>query len=78
MENKIKILPVYPKFPITFWGFQYSLKYIGKKAIMTPTGLATVAAMLPEEHFDIHRIIDLNIEPLTDDYIKSDYPGRFA
>ncbi len=69
--GKINILPVYPKFPPTFWGFNYSLPYIGKKAVMTPTGLATVAAMIPEEQFQVQRIIDLNIEPLTDEQIKN-------
>jgi len=69
--EKLKILPVYPKFPPTFWGFNYSLPYIGKKAVMTPTGLATVAAMIPQEQFEIQRIIDLNVEPLTDEQIRN-------
>ncbi len=68
---KIKVLPVYPGFPWTFWGFQGAMPYLkGKKANMPPTGLATVLAMLPES-FEPQRIIDLNIEPLTDTQIKA-------
>ena len=68
--KKIKVLPVYPKFPLTLWGHQKALKYVGKSAVMTPTGEATVLAMLPEDKFEIHRIIDLNVEELTDQQIK--------
>lgn len=69
--KKVKILPVYPKFPLTFWGYKKALEYVGKSAVMTPTGMATVLAMLPENEFDIHRIIDLNVEQLTDNQIKN-------
>ena len=69
--DKIKVLPIYPKFPETFWSFGKTIKYVGKKAVMPPTGLATVLAMLPDEKFEAQRIIDLNVEPLTDEQIKS-------
>ena len=69
--SKIKVLPVYPEFPDTFWGYKKTMKTIGKKAVMPPTGLATALAMLPEEKFEPQRIIDLNIEPLTDHHIKN-------
>ena len=70
-HGKIRILPVYPEFPLTFWGYQKAVEYIGKKAAMPPTGLATILAMLPEDDFLIHRIIDLNVESLTDQQIQS-------
>ncbi|MDO8517142.1 MAG: B12-binding domain-containing radical SAM protein [Nanoarchaeota archaeon] len=66
----IKVLPIFPRFPLTFWGFQKSLPYVGKKATMPPTGLATILAMLPKE-FEPQRIIDLNVEKLEDKDIKN-------
>lgn len=62
---------VYPWFPTYFWDFRESMKLLNIKAFVPPLGLATVAAMLPNEWFDILAIVDLNIEPLTDDAIKS-------
>src|SRR3989338_6115168 len=69
--SKIKVQIVYPEFPDTFWSFRESLKYVGKKWVMTPTGAATVAAMFPQEDFEVQRIIDLNVEKLTDEQIRS-------
>ena len=69
MRN-INVLPVYPQFPSsTFWGFTNSIRLTGRKAMMPPTGLATVLSMLPD-NFRAQRIIDLNVEPLTDEDIK--------
>jgi radical SAM superfamily enzyme YgiQ (UPF0313 family) len=64
-----KVLPVYPKFPEAFWGFRETFKYVGKKAVMPPTGLLTVMAMLPER-FEAQKLVDLNVEPLTDEQIE--------
>ncbi len=68
--RKIKVLPVFPKFPLSFWGYQIAIEYMGKSAIMPPTGLATVLAMLPES-FEPGRIIDLNVEELRDEQIRN-------
>ncbi len=62
---------MYPKFPPSFWGFQFALNFLGKPATMPPTGLATVAAMIPEEYFEVQRIIDTNVEPLTNRDIRN-------
>ncbi len=68
----MKILMVYPKIPITYWGFQHALKFISKKAAFPPLGLLTIAAMLPE-HFE-KRLIDMNVEILNEsDIIWADY-----
>ncbi len=68
----MKILLVYPKIPITYWGFQHALKFISKKAAFPPLGLLTIAAMLPE-HFE-KRLIDMNVEILNEsDIIWADY-----
>ncbi len=62
----MRILPVYPEFPPSFWSFRYAVRMLGKKASMPPLGLITVAAMIPEDRFDVQRIVDLNTEKLTD------------
>ena len=60
-----RILLVYPSFPSTYWGMQYILPVLGRKAIMPPLGLITIAAMFPEEiEF---KLVDLNCEALLDD-----------
>jgi radical SAM superfamily enzyme YgiQ (UPF0313 family) len=59
------LLLVYPEFPKTYWGMQYSLPLFGKKALMPPLGLLTIAAMTPPD-YEV-RLVDLNCTPLTDD-----------
>lgn len=68
----MKILLVYPQNPITYWGFQYALRFVSKKAAFPPLGLLTVAAILPE---DIEKkLIDMNVEKLKDsDLLWADY-----
>ena len=73
--KKPNVLFVYPEFPPTFWGFNSSVAYQGwgkgrKRALMTPTGSATVAAMMPDD-FNITGIVDMNVEPLTDEHIQN-------
>ena len=60
----MKILMVYPEYPVTFWSFDYVLKIVSKKAAYPPLGLLTVAAMLPDS-WDI-RLVDMNVEKLKD------------
>ena len=69
MNNKYQnILMVYPKFPPTYWGSQYYLPLIGKKAAMPPLGLITIAAMTPD-HYTI-KVVDLNCEPLSEETLE--------
>jgi radical SAM superfamily enzyme YgiQ (UPF0313 family) len=63
-ERQMKILLVYPEYPVTFWSFKHVLKLIGKKAAHPPLGLLTVAAMLPGD-WDL-RLVDMNVEKLGD------------
>ena len=68
----MRILFIHPVFPETFWSFKHALKFINKKAAYPPLGLLTVAAMLPAEWSK--RLIDLNIQSLTeDDLAWADY-----
>lgn len=60
----MNILLIYPEFPDTFWSHAHALRIAGKKALLPPLGLLTVAAMLPE-HWG-KRLIDLNVRPLSE------------
>lgn len=63
------ILLVYPRIPKnTYWSFSYSLPFVGKKSIMPPLALITVAPMLPKEYN--LRLLDLNVEDLNEGDIK--------
>ena len=64
----MRILLIYPKFPDTFWSFKYALNFIHKRSAFPPLGLLTVAALLPDEFQK--RLVDVNVECLTDDYLS--------
>ena len=57
-------LLVYPEFPPSYWGYQFALEFIGKKASMPPLGLLTVAGMFPKEYQ--LKVVDMNVDTLTD------------
>ncbi len=61
----MRVLLAYPEFPTTYWGFQHSLALLGKRAMLPPLGLISVAALLPRE-WEV-RLVDLNVEPLRGD-----------
>ena len=61
----MNVLMIYPKFPDTFWSFNYALRFIGKRAAFPPLGLLTVAALLPETFQK--RLVDVNVNGLTDE-----------
>ncbi|MBI5602074.1 MAG: hypothetical protein HY879_01840 [Deltaproteobacteria bacterium] len=68
----MKVLPVYPNYPDTFWSFKYALSFISKKAVQPLLGLLTVATMLPEEWGK--RLIDMNVTDLKDQDLQwADY-----
>jgi len=58
----MRVLCVYPSFPKTYWGAEYSLALTGRKSMLPPLGLLTVAALLPR-HWEV-RLADLNVRPL--------------
>jgi len=62
-KNNFNILLIYPEIPDTFWSFKHALKFVGKKVSLPPLGLATIAAMLPQD-WNL-RLVDLNIRGLS-------------
>ncbi len=64
----MKALLIYPSIPDTFWSFKHILKFIRKRAAHVPLGLLTIASMLPRDW--TLRLIDMNVEPLTDEAIQ--------
>lgn len=64
----MRVLLVHPEFPITYWGFQYSLPLIGRRSTLPPLGLLTLAALLPREWQT--RVADLNVAALSDDDLR--------
>jgi radical SAM superfamily enzyme YgiQ (UPF0313 family) len=61
----VRVLLVYPKFPLTFWSFDKVLELVNRKALLPPLGLLTVAALLPQD-WEI-RIVDRNAQEVTDE-----------
>lgn len=67
----MKILMVYPEIPPTYWSLTYMLPFLGKKSVLPPLGLMTVAALLPERH-EV-RLVDMNVSPLAEkDVLEAD------
>src|ERR1035437_60117 len=60
----MNVLLVSPSFPESFWSLDDALTIIGRKSLLPPLGLLTAAAMLPQ-HWP-KRLVDLNVQPLTD------------
>ena len=68
----MKVLLLSPPTPETFWSFKYVLPFVSKRATFPPLGLLTVAALLPAD-WDL-RLVDLNVEALSDDDLRwADY-----
>ena len=64
----MRALLVQPLTPTTYWGFQHSLRIVGKSAALPPLGLASLAALLPRS-WEL-RIKDLNLAPLRDNDLR--------
>ena len=64
----LNILLVSPRTPDTFWSFSHVMRLVGRKTAFPPLGLMTVAAMLPRE-WNL-RLVDLNVESLSDEDIR--------
>ncbi len=58
------VLLVYPEYPETFWGFNYAIKFISKKAVYPPLGLLTISSMIPETWSK--KLVDMNVVSLKE------------
>lgn len=61
----MRVLLINPEFPSSFWSLQQSCTILGRKTLMAPLGLITVAALLPDEWE--FRMADLNTRRLRPD-----------
>ncbi len=61
----MNVLLVQPKLPYSFWSFDQVLKLSGRKALVSPLGLITVAALLPQE-WDL-RLIDRSFQQIGEE-----------
>jgi radical SAM superfamily enzyme YgiQ (UPF0313 family) len=57
----MRVLLIYPFFPQSFWSFEKSLELIGRKALLPPLGLITIAAILPQAWE--FKLVDRNVRP---------------
>ncbi|MBF0529701.1 MAG: DUF4070 domain-containing protein [Deltaproteobacteria bacterium] len=64
----MKALLVYPEFPETFWSLKHAMQFLPAKATIPPLNLLTVAALMPADW--PKKLVDLNIEPLTDQHLS--------
>jgi radical SAM superfamily enzyme YgiQ (UPF0313 family) len=60
----LNVLLIYPLFPKTFWSFEKTLDLVGRKAMLPPLGLVTVAAILPQTWE--FRLCDRNVSEIAD------------
>ena len=60
----MKVLCISPAFPETYWGQEHALRLIGKRSLLPPLGLLTVAALLPSDW--VVRLCDMNVRPVDD------------
>ena len=59
----MRVLLLYPKFPQSFWSFEKTLALVGRKALLPPLGLITVAGLLPQEWE--YKLVDRNVRDVT-------------
>src|SRR4051812_35989380 len=60
----MRVLLLYPKFPASFWSFDKTIELIGRKAMLPPLGLVTVAALLPQDWE--FKLVDRNVREITE------------
>jgi radical SAM superfamily enzyme YgiQ (UPF0313 family) len=60
----MRVLLVYPPFPITYWGAEHTRQFTRKRGFLPPLGLITIAALLPPD-WEVE-LCDMNVEPLED------------
>lgn len=61
------IVFINPRFEISYWGLEYALPLLGKKANMPVAALPLLAALTPAEH--TVTLVDENVEPIDFDRV---------
>src|SRR5262249_7244748 len=61
----MRVLLLYPQFPPSFWSFDKTIEMLGKKAMLPPLGLVTIAALLPQEWE--FKLVDRNVRNVTEE-----------
>lgn len=61
----MRALLIHPYFPKSFWSFDKTMELMGRRAMLPPLHLVTVAAILPQEWE--FRLVDRNVTELTED-----------
>lgn len=61
----MRVLLIYPVFPPSFWSFEKTIQLLGRKAMLPPLGLVTVAALLPREWE--FKLVDRNVREITEE-----------
>lgn len=64
-----KALLVYPRTPPTYWSFEYAVKLQGRSSAFPPLGALTIASFFPDDEWKV-RLVDQNVEPLTDAHLR--------
>ncbi|NJP09160.1 MAG: B12-binding domain-containing radical SAM protein [Leptolyngbyaceae cyanobacterium RU_5_1] len=60
----MRVLLLYPLFPKSFWSFEKALELVDRKAMLPPLGLATVAAILPQDWE--FKLVDRNVRGISE------------
>ncbi len=60
----MRVLLLYPRFPKSFWSFEKTLELMGRRALLPPLSLITVAAILPQDWE--FKLVDLNVTTVTE------------
>lgn len=60
----MRILLIYPLFPKSFWSFEKTIALVGRKALLPPLCLVTVAAILPQQWE--FKLVDRNVTQITE------------
>jgi radical SAM superfamily enzyme YgiQ (UPF0313 family) len=64
-----RICLINPRFPVSFWGLNHGLPFLGKQANMPVLALPVLAGLTPPEHEVV--VIDENIEDIDFDALES-------
>lgn len=61
----MRVLLINPELAYSFWSFRETCRVFGKKALIPPLGLMTIAALLPEE-WEL-RLVDMNVRQVSEE-----------